>query len=335
MSRTRTILLTALRAGIGIALLVYLGTSGAINWKSLAGLAKTWRLTLLSLALLFVCFYIVAVRLAILMAPLGMKLSYGASMKLALIGQFFSTFLPGGTSGDVMKIYYASQGKKGKRTELATIVLLDRAIGMFSMLLFSLLLAPFFPDLLQSSAGLRRILWFAALLVGGMLFGFCLCLSTRVRNSRLLVWIFRNFPLGSYAERMFDTLHGFSHHPGPLAVSVLLSLGGNLLTAWACILLAAATGGVMPPLSTILLVPIGFLANTIPLTPGGLGIGEAAFGKLFRMVHIRTGAEALLGWRLLSTLISLLGLVYYLQGRKQFIEETRNVAEAEPLKSEA
>jgi uncharacterized protein (TIRG00374 family) len=335
VSRLRTITLGVLRAGFGIALLVYLGTSGAINWKSLEGLAKTWHLTLLALVLLFLCFYTVAVRLVILMAPLGMKLSYGASMKLALIGQFFSTFLPGGTSGDVMKIYYASHGKKGRRAELATIVLLDRAIGMFSMLLFSLVFAPFFPDLVQSSPGLRRILWFAALLVAGMVFGFCLCLSTRVRNSRLLVWIFRNFPLGSYAERMFDTLHAFGRHPGPLAIAVLISLFGNLITAWACMLLAAATGGVMPPFSTILLVPIGFLVNTIPLTPGGLGIGEAAFGKLFRMVHIRSGAEALLGWRLLTTLISLLGLVYYLQGRKQFIHETKEGAAAEPAKSEA
>ena len=42
--------------------------------------------------------------------------------------------------------------------------------------------------------------------------------------------------------------------------------------------------------------------------------------SLSSLGHITTAAEAPLGWRLLTTLISLLGLVYYLQGRKQFIE---------------
>ena len=33
----------------------------------------------------------------------------------------------------------------------------------------------------------------------------------------------------------------------------------------------------------LLLIPIGFLANSLPVTPGGLGVGEAAMESLFRM----------------------------------------------------
>jgi len=326
MTRARTIVLGTLRAAIGIGLLIYLGTSGDIQWSALLGLARAWPLTIVAVALLAATFYIAAWRLAILIAPLGLHLTVGASLRLTLIGQFFSTFLPGGTSGDVMKIYYAAQGNKGRRAEVATIILLDRAVGMFAMLLFPLLLTPFFPRLVGSSAGLRRILWFAAMIAAGMLAGFLLCLSTRVRNSRPLLWIFRNMPLGGYAERMFDALHGFGRHPAALLASAGISLVGHAVTAATVLVLAVATGGAVHSLESSLLVPIGFLANTLPLTPGGLGVGEAAFERLFRLAHIKTGAEALLGWRLLTTLISLLGLVYYLQGRKEFVKSSKEAA---------
>jgi uncharacterized protein (TIRG00374 family) len=329
VSRARSVISGVLRAGIGIALLVYLGSKKEINWGSLLGLARAWPLTILALAGLLTALYIAAWRLVILMAPLGLRLGLGASLRLTLIGQFFSTFLPGGTSGDVMKIYYAAQGNEGRRMEVATIMLLDRAVGMFAMLLFPLLLTPFFPRLIGSSATLRKILWFAAMVALAMLCGFLLCLSTRVRNSRPLLWTFRNMPLGGYAERMFDALHGFSRHPSILLASTGISLMGHGVTAATVLTLAAATGGAVTSLEASLLAPIGFLANTIPLTPGGLGVGEAAFERLFRLAHITTGAEALLGWRLLTTLISLLGLFYYLQGRKRFVHAAHSTTAAE------
>ena len=69
----------------------------------------------------------------------------------------------------------------------------------------------------------------------------------------------------------------------------------------------------------VLLIPLGFLANTIPFTPGGLGVGEAAFDTLFVIAGFTGGAEILLGWRILLIFISNLGLFYYLQGSKRFV----------------
>ena len=68
-----------------------------------------------------------------------------------------------------------------------------------------------------------------------------------------------------------------------------------------------------------LLIPLGFLVNTIPLSPGGLGVGEAAFNALFSLVGLNGGADTLLGWRLLTIVLSLPGLPVYLQGRGRFV----------------
>jgi uncharacterized membrane protein YbhN (UPF0104 family) len=80
--------------------------------------------------------------------------------------------------------------------------------------------------------------------------------------------------------------------------------------------------------SMSILIPLGFLANILPVTPGGLGIGEAAFNKLFEMAGLSGGAEALLGWRMLTILISMIGLVFYLRGRRHFVHRSLALQEA-------
>jgi uncharacterized membrane protein YbhN (UPF0104 family) len=69
----------------------------------------------------------------------------------------------------------------------------------------------------------------------------------------------------------------------------------------------------------VLLIPLGFMANVVPLTPGGLGVGEAAFDGLFRLAGFSGGAELLLAWRLLTVLPAAVGLVVYFQAGRRFV----------------
>ena len=70
----------------------------------------------------------------------------------------------------------------------------------------------------------------------------------------------------------------------------------------------------------VVLIPLGFLVNALPLTPGGLGVGEVAFDKLFALAGLAGGVEALLAWRVLTTVIDISGLVFYLQERQTYID---------------
>ena len=62
------------------------------------------------------------------------------------------------------------------------------------------------------------------------------------------------------------------------------------------------------------MVPMGEIVNSLPLTPGGLGVGETAFNAFFSIAGLRGGAEALLCWRVWNALTGLLGLFFYLRG---------------------
>lgn len=319
MKKATRILFTTLRFITAVGVLVYLGVSGALDWSSLRGLRAAWPLTLAALILLLAQMVVTAWRLCVLMKPRGLQLSLGSSIRLTLMGIFFNACLPGATSGDVVKIYYASEGNRGRRTELMTIILLDRAAGMFAMLIWPLLVAPFFPRLIASSTMLRGLLWSSAALAMIMFAGMLIGFSSRLRNSAFLDMTFRKVPLGNYIERIFDTIHLYRHNKGTLLAAGLISLINHTMTVGVMLLIAKATNPDGFAWAMSLLVPLGLLANTLPLTPGGLGVGEAAFNKLFGMAGSTGGAEILIGWRLLNILWGLVGLAFYLQGRKHFV----------------
>ena len=67
-------------------------------------------------------------------------------------------------------------------------------------------------------------------------------------------------------------------------------------------------------LKMCIVVPMGYIANSLPLTPGGLGVGETAFNALFDITGLHGGADALLCWRIWSAFVGILGLIFYLRG---------------------
>ncbi len=318
-SPTRRLLLALARLGIGLGLLAYLIESGVINLRALERLVTFWPFAL-GAGVLFLCdMGLMAVRLSSLFRPHSLKLSFGSAFRLTLVGQFFTAFLPGGAGGDVVKMYYAARENRGRRTEIVTIVLFDRAVGMFSLVLLSLLIAPFFLSLIGSNTILSGLLIAAAVLTLTLLVGGALAVSGYASRNRLVLRLLDWAPGGSHARRIMETLRGYRHSLGTLAAAIGLGLAGNLTTLASTMLI----GMVMNPGSIAwrmsFLIPLGDVANSVPLTPGGLGVGEAAFGALFSLGGLERGADILLGWRLVTVLVGLLGLVFYLQGLRRVV----------------
>jgi hypothetical protein len=323
-------LFTAARVAIGFGLLYYLARSGVIQWSALRGLLDAWPLMLFAFVLLLLDLVVTAWRLCVLLHPRGFHLSLVQAARLTLIGNFFNACLPGATGGDVIKIYYASEGNRGRRTEVATIILFDRAVGMFALLLWPLLAALFFVPLVRALPALQWLLLGATLLMSALGLGFVVgCLSV-VRHSAWLVWLFRHLPLGRYAERVYETVYGYRVARRAVLAAVVISLLAHTMTVGITMLCAYATHPAAFGWQMAVLIPLGQVANVVPLTPGNLGVGEAVFNQLFKMAGLRGGAEALIGWRILMILVGVVGLVFYLQGRQRFIH-AREELEAAPL----
>ena len=305
---------TALRLAAGIAILVYLAKSGVISFGALSKLMVAWPVTLGALGIFLVDIGLMGLRTSLLFRPLGMKLTVLKSTQLTLVSIFFSTFLPGSGGGDLVKLYYATRENTGRRTEVATVLMFDRAIGFFAMLILPFFFVPMFPPLIHAVPILRTILILIACVSGSLLAVFLLCTF----NQTIFDWLAGDsaaFPRWrKLAYRVLETVRTYGRNPAMLLGALLLSLLANL----SMIVITALAVLVLDPASLsskmCLVVPIGQAVNGLPLTPGGLGVGETALNALFVLTGLHGGAETFLCWRIWKAMVGLLGLIIYVRG---------------------
>lgn len=309
-------LLSAARYLIALAMLYYLAQSGLIEWASLRGLVVSWHFTLLAIAVFALSTMLQAGRLHLLLKTSDFHLPMITATRLSFIGLFFSTYLPGATGGDLVKIYYVSKGNRGMRAEAITILLFDRFLGLYALLTLPLMVAPFFPELIEQQKALQVLLWMSTVLAVGIAVFMVIAAQFDLANNPLLRWVEHRLPLGSLFKRMVVTIHNYRDNLGAFFAALLYSYLSQFLMVLVALILAQATLDEGADVAMLLLVPMGYLANSVPFTPGGLGVGEAAMESLFAMVGIHGGAETLLSWRLVMIITGLIGLWFYLRGEK-------------------
>src|SRR5580698_2521045 len=187
----RKTILVSLRVAFGVAILIYLAKSGRLDFSSLGRLQHEGRVTAAAVGFLLLDILFMSVRASLLFRSARLSLSLVNSFQLNLVGFLFSTFLPGAAGGDIAKLVYATRENRGRRTEVATVLILDRVVGLFSLVLLPLLFAPFFPDLLRSLPALRRVLVLDSLVAVGIAAGSALVMffaPTRNLVSLALGW---------------------------------------------------------------------------------------------------------------------------------------------------
>ena len=269
-------LFTLIRLVIAITMVLYLMQMGVIDWTSLSGLIIAWPYTLLAVILFFVATILQALRLQILINAHQMSLSYMAAVKLTLIGLFFSTYLPGATGGDLIKIYYASKENPGSKAEVITILFLDRFMGLFSLLTLPVFLAPFFIDLIRSQEILQALLILSLSISSSIVLITFIAAKFELADSKLIYWLNNKVRYGHLLSRALHTIHYYKRSLGPLLKALAISYFLQLLMVGVSFSIAEATNIFGADLKMLFLIPMGYMANSFPLTPGGLGIGEAA-----------------------------------------------------------
>jgi uncharacterized membrane protein YbhN (UPF0104 family) len=105
-----------------------------------------------------------------------------------------------------------------------------------------------------------------------------------------------------------------------MAAAFGLGLISNIFAGvGAIVLLAAAIRPDLVGPGLALGAPLAFLANMLPLTPWGIGVGETALASLLRLAGHQGGGELMLAWRMLMLVPALCGAVVYLRGQKRWV----------------
>ena len=217
---------------------------------------------------------VAAIRCGILLRALGASIPFVDLLHFVSIGVLTNVLLLGGPGGDALRGIYAwrALGRSGGRIACRCLPIgcLPCSLSCSHSLAFSL------PAL--AALGTSIIAAAAACAIGA---GMVLAAPGLTRP--LEVWLLR-WPT---AARLLVQVRGVilmlrTSSPSLLA-AFALALVTQILTVFAVLVLAQAIKiGVLSAADYMFAVPLTLIVNALPLTPGGIGVGGAAFDQICR-----------------------------------------------------
>ncbi|MCB0422587.1 MAG: flippase-like domain-containing protein [Bdellovibrionales bacterium] len=272
-----------------------------------------------------------------LMRTRKINISFLESVKLVLIGIFFNFALPGGVGGDLVKGFYVVQDQPEKKVDAAISVLMDRILGLYAMIIMSLLALLFKLQfvlshvVLRSLGGMILIAFIVATL--GLLFG----VSRRVRNHKFVDQILARVPAGDFVGQVYDGFQAYRNHLGEIAIAVVVSLAAQSCSVIFFYLIGSALGFDIGLSSYFFAVPLSMIVTAIPIAPGGIGVGQmamAGFLALFMTGAERVGAVSMTAFQACFIVWGLVGMVIYLQRGQQKLKASAMAAEVSKASGE-
>lgn len=319
--KAKNLLFQTLKIVFSVGLIYWLIQSGKLNFKALANLLQPQYL-IPAFLLVGANMYLTSERWRMLLQTQSHHLPSWQTFKLTMIGIFFNFAVPGGVGGDLVKAFYFAKDHPESKMAAATSVLMDRVLGLYAMILMALLAMIFDWQLVQSNSSLH-ILWLVILaLFLAATVGFALIFSQKIYDRGSLKRLFQKLPLSSKTVRIYESLHLYGRDYKNLFASIVISLVAQTFSIFFMILAGQASGlGTEMNWSTYFLVaPLGFMATAIPISPAGVGVGQAAFYFLF---NIYTGHATDLGPTVITALqvaqfiFGLLGAFFYMQRKER------------------
>ena len=223
--------------------------------------------------------FIAGVRWQLLLRVQGIHLSWPRVFMLLMIGIFFNFFVPGGTGGDVVKVFYLLKETPGRRAPALLSVLVDRIIGLFSLIALAGVLIAFHWKWLTSNPQTAAWVWTAlAILASAFLgigssffvtgFGLVHRLPAKMPGRDRLAELSLAYNL--YGRAWPTTLLSF-------CVSVVAHLA-YFLTFFCAAQSFAAVGVRSPTYGELCaIMPIVNTITSMPISFGGIGIREGLF----------------------------------------------------------
>ena len=293
---------------VGISLIVWMVWTGKVDLSVLTRLPADLLLqaSVLTLALTVLG----AVRVRYILHKQGIRTGVWQCFLYNCAGILYSAFLPGGISGDAVRAYLFMKAVPNHRLAILGAMVLDRVLGLVSMVFLGFLAACYMainvafirPYLLGFAGIFFALIGGVALLhfIGGRHEG----KATAAEGFVERIW--------ARVVQVIASLRIHDYAPRVLTFVVVQSMLIHLLAVALIYLCSVYAQSGLDFLRVFVATPIGLLVNAIPLSPGGLGIGENAFELLYKTIGGVNGATSFLLARVFLYSPALVGLVYVL-----------------------
>ncbi|PWU05449.1 MAG: hypothetical protein C5B51_14395 [Terriglobia bacterium] len=305
------------KVGFGAGIFAWMVWSGKVDLGQVVKAVAHWPLMLAIVALGYTQVAITACRWALLLRAQEIRLPLTQAWGLTMIGMLFNIVVPGAVGGDLIKGYYITRAAPKRKSHAATSILMDRVVGLIGLLFLGAVMALAHYRETLSSPATRSL---GILTAGGCFGGLAVLYVAVLAGSRLSA-----SPLVPRILRgVFQALHDYRRKASVIWAALAISVLNQTLTCAMYYLALLATGASDLPLSQFfLVVPLGLVTSAIPISPGGIGVGQAAFFALFRIVspaHATAGTEALTVFQVMFILVCLTGLYWYISYKHTAVE---------------
>ena len=226
---SKSTLFKLIRTVVGFAmaffLIRYVVVSNGVDLKQVWALVDS-RFLAVAFVLYGCGFFLAAVRWYLLLRYIQVFLPLVVVVRLAMIGQFFNLFVPGGVGGDLIKMVYLRKEAGDRYPEALLTVLLDRLLGLAGLLLVGLMAVALNPSVIfHSSREMRAILAVVILAGTAGLVGAVLFVAWQLAQSTGLIGLAQR-RFGAKTGLVTGLVLGFtsfvSHAGGPPAAVFLL-----------------------------------------------------------------------------------------------------------------
>jgi glycosyltransferase 2 family protein len=310
-----------LKVAFALGLLTLMWRGGKLQPQVIVAAAGHWPMLLGVAAMIFTIVMICGFRWALLLRGHEIVLSARQTVALTMIGTLFSAVIPGAVSGDLVKGYYVAREVESKRTLALASILMDRILGLSSLATVASIGVVWNHHLVLANHTLAVL---SLMALGGCGVGFIGLLAAVFASHWVLNLAHRLpalLPARPVLIRMAEVLASYRGQVHILLGAFAMSFPVHLLGCASMLVCLHAVGesSAMPPSLVLFAFPLGMLAVAVPITPIGIGVGQAAFYAVCNMAvpgSGSAGANAFTVYQAIQLPVFLLGLIPYIAYRK-------------------
>lgn len=302
---------------IAITILYLLVKSTQINISLFISLLQKPLLLFEVICLLLVMTLAAGWRWYLLNSAQEINLGFNKTIIATYVGSAFNNVLPGAVAGDIVRLFYVFKEFPQQKGRALLTLFSDRIMGFLAIFItISIVSIINFQFFSQQPHVLHLILIciaFGMCAITG--FVFCLWLA---KHMQVAAWLHKYFGYKKWCKSIisfFETLSIFQFKKNIIIKSVIISVMTQLLMVCAIMSIANIMG--LPQLAFshyVIAMGVTQVVNLIPITPGGLGIGEMAFANILLLLNPGISAAyatVLFAYRVISIITYMPGAVYY------------------------
>ncbi|EKD70263.1 MAG: hypothetical protein ACD_46C00582G0001 [uncultured bacterium] len=267
-------------------------------------------------ALLFIVMVAInAVRWQLLNNVQSINLGFSKIFISTYLGTAFNNLLPGSVGGDFVRAYYLFGKVPDRKSAIVLSILFDRITGLLGIFLTILLVGITHIGLFGNQHSLNLFFISCALIclfvVAALIISFVL--PARIGISE---WLESRYKGKVWVDSLLSFLEAIRIYRGAPKI-IILCLGASILIqimmVWIVILIAHMMH--FPQISWMnyaIAIAVTQVANLVPITPGGIGVGEAAFSKTIILLNphfYEPFATIFIAYRFIGAMVYLPGVL--------------------------